>query len=201
MLVVQASACLWCRLPACLCAGHLSGATVAKSAAIRHNLPEMRQMPPVRRLPRGRTTIFLILCLLPLFLASCGGGGGEAPDVTPPSISSVSITPQLLDHNGGAVQVTAQVSDNHAAPSALAVTAALIPAAGGEPVAGPTPMSIALSGKFTAAFAAPSNNSFAGTDDDYFARIAAADSSANPSSANGGTLTVHAMEGPPPPPL
>lgn len=142
----------------------------------------------------------LALCLLPAVLTACGGGGGGTLDVTPPTIPAIAINPAIVGFAGGQVEVIAQVSDDRDPPARLSVQAELVLAANSQSVTEPTTLTAIASNTFSSPLTVPPNDSVTGTPDNYLARVVATDSSGNASTAEGGSLTVQAIQLPPPPP-
>ena len=133
-----------------------------------------------------KSPVLMVVPLLALTLAGCGGGGDKT--VSPPAVTAPSVTPTELRFTGGAVNVSATVT-------AEAGVAQVVAAVAGP--AGTQNVLLALSGaQYAGTFNAPANAQTAAAA--YTVTVTATDTDGRTSAPSGAAqFTVQAAESPP----
>lgn len=148
---------------------------------------------PARKPSTGPAVAVLAVLLLALVVClGCGGGG----DKTPPTITAVTVTPNILDYQGGQATVSVTASDDVTAAPALLVTAELLDSSQAV-VAGPATLTLA-GATYSGVLTAPSN--LTAQQHTYTVRVSARDAAGNTATDQSQSLTVSGLDGPPPPP-
>jgi len=124
----------------------------------------------------------------------CGGGGGGPADTIPPTITSVTVSPTVLQHQGGQVTVTVVASDTATSAAALRVSASLVEPSSGDVVVGPKTLPLISGTTYRASLTAPANTTSAAQT--YTVRVRVLDGAGNEATDETQSISVNGLNPP-----